>query len=69
MPLTPELQSLPPAEKIELVADLWDSLAAKFRVTLPLDELREVRRRREELASDPGLAIDADELWHRLDGE
>ena len=50
------------SERLQLVEDIWDSVAEEARErpdTLPLseDQLAEVRRRREEHRRDPGSAI------------
>jgi hypothetical protein len=36
---------------------------------LPEDELAEMSRRRDELLANPKIAIDADEVWRRVDGD
>ena len=68
MTLHEALKALSPKEKLAIVTHLWDDLAATDSLHLPEDELREMQRRRDDLLADPGIAIDADELWQRVDG-
>jgi putative addiction module component (TIGR02574 family) len=68
MTLQETLRALTPDEKLAVVTQLWDEIAASVPLTLPDDELAEMNRRREELLSNPGIAIDADEVWRRVDG-
>ena len=50
--------------------ELWDDLARSgLPLTLPAEDLEEIDRRREELRNDPSLAIDADEMWRRVNGD
>ncbi len=69
MSLQDSLRTLPPSQKLEIVTQLWDDLAKSARLTLPEDELAEMNRRREEMLANPSIAIDADELWRRVDGD
>ena len=69
MTLYESLRALPPDQKLAIVTQLWDDLAASAPLTLPQDELAEMNRRREELLADPTIAIDADEVWRRVDGD
>ena len=69
MTLQESLRALPPHEKLAIVTQLWDDLAASAPLNLPADELAEMNRRRDELLSDPSVAIDADEVWRRVDGD
>jgi putative addiction module component (TIGR02574 family) len=63
------LRGLPVAEKLRLVTQLWDDIARENRpIIVPPDVLNEAKRRSNELAVDPSLAIDEDELWRRVDG-
>ncbi|MEM6798788.1 MAG: addiction module protein [Planctomycetota bacterium] len=63
------LRSLSAAEKLQVVTQLWDDIAASGEpVVLPPAVLEEATRRSEELAADPSLAIDDAELWRRVDG-
>ena len=64
-----DLRKLPVAEKLRIVTQLWDDIAASSGpVVVPPDVLREATRRSEELKADPSMAIDDDELWRRVDG-
>ncbi len=69
MTLHESLRALPPNQKLAIVTQLWDDLAASAPLMLPQDELAEMNRRREELLADPTIAIDADEVWRRVDGD
>ncbi len=72
MTLQESLRALPPDQKLEIVTQLWDdlaALAASAPLTLPEDELAEMNRRRDELLANPSIAIDADELWRRVNGD
>jgi putative addiction module component (TIGR02574 family) len=67
---TPSISDLPHlsvAERIQLVEDLWDSIAAESD-TLPLTEAqrREIDRRLAEHARDPQSAIPRDEVRARM---
>ncbi len=69
MTLQDTLRSLPPDEKLAIVTQLWDELAASAALTLPGDELAEMNRRRAELLANPSMAISEDEVWRRLNGD
>ncbi len=69
MSLQESLRALPPDQKLAIVTELWDDLAASAQLTLPEDELAEMSRRRDELLANPEIAIDADEVWRRVDGD
>ena len=63
------LRDLPVADKLRIVTQLWDDIAASIDpVILPPDVVREASRRSAELQADPSIAIDDDELWRRVDG-
>ena len=63
------LRDLPVADKLRIVTQLWDDIAASTDpVVLPPDVVREASRRSAELKADPSIAIDDDELWRRVDG-
>ena len=66
MTLQEALRALTPNEKLAVVTQLWDELAASAPLTLPDDELAEMNRRRDELLANPDIAIDADEVWRRV---
>ncbi len=69
MSIPESLGALPPDQKLAIVTQLWDDLAASAPLRLPEDELEEMNRRREELLANPEIAIDADEVWRRVDGD
>ncbi len=63
------LRGLPVADKLRIVTQLWDDIAASDDpIIVPPNVLQEASRRSEELKSDPSIAIDDDELWRRVDG-
>lgn len=63
------LRDLPVADKLRIVTQLWDDIAASSEpIVVPPDVLREASRRSAELKANPSLAIDDDELWRRVDG-
>lgn len=63
------LRDLPVHDKLRIVTQLWDDIAAsKDPVVLPPEILQEANRRSQELKDDPSIAIDDDELWRRVDG-
>jgi len=69
MTLQESLRCLPPDQKLAIVTQFWDDLASSAPLTLPPDELAEMQRRRHEMLADPSMAIDADEVWRRVDGD
>ena len=61
------------AERLELVEDIWDSIAEEVRQrpdALPLTDaqLAEVRRRRDEHRRDPDTAVPWDQVREELFG-
>ena len=63
------LRDLPVSEKLRIVTQLWNDIAASSEpIVVPPDVLREASRRSAELKADPSMAIDDDELWRRVDG-
>ena len=63
------LRDLPVADKLRIVTQLWDDIAASTDpIVVPPEVLREASRRSGELKADPSIAIDDDELWRRVDG-
>jgi putative addiction module component (TIGR02574 family) len=66
MTLPETFRALPPEQKLALVAELWDDLAATAPLNLPLEEMKEMQRRRDEMIANPSIAIDSDELWRRV---
>jgi len=69
MTLQESLWWVPPDQKPRIGTQLWDDLASSAALTLPPDELAEMQRRRHEMLADPSMAIDADEVWRRVDGD
>jgi putative addiction module component (TIGR02574 family) len=64
-----ELRSLPVTDKLRIVTQLWDDIAAsKEPIVLPPEQLYEAARRAEEMRDDPTIGIDENELWRRVDG-
>jgi putative addiction module component (TIGR02574 family) len=64
-----DLRALPVADKLRIVTQLWDDIAASNEpVVLPPEILQKAARRSQELKDDPSIAIDDDELWRRVDG-
>jgi len=63
------LRDLPVEDKLRIVTQLWDDIAASNEpVVLPPEILQEAARRSQELKDDPSIAIDDNELWRRVDG-
>jgi putative addiction module component (TIGR02574 family) len=63
------LRDLPVGEKLRIVTQLWDDIAASSEpIVVPPDVLREASRRSAELKADRSLAINDEELWRRVDG-
>jgi putative addiction module component (TIGR02574 family) len=64
-----DLRNLTISEKLRIVTQLWDDIAASREpIVVPPEVLREALRRSDELKADPSMAIDEDELWRRVDG-
>ena len=61
-----ELMKLTPAERVDLVQDLWDSIAQQDMPPLAAEEIDELERRLEEHRRDPSTAITWEELKVRL---
>ena len=61
-----ELMKLTPAARIDLVQDLWDSIAQHDLPPLSDEEKEELERRLEEHRRDPSVAITWDEFKARL---
>jgi putative addiction module component (TIGR02574 family) len=57
------LRDLPVGEKLRIVTQLWDDIAASSEpIVVPPDVLREASRRSAELKADRSLAINDEEL-------
>jgi len=64
---TSSLQGLPADQKIKLVFEIWDEIAASDTpIVLSDNVISEIDRRCSELDSSPSLAIDEDEMWRRV---
>ena len=58
---------LSPSEKLQLVEDLWDDLAAsRCDVPVPNWQVEELERRRANLMSNPASGLDWDEVKRRV---
>lgn len=67
---TSSLQSLPTDQKIKLVFEIWDEIAASDApIVLSDNVISEIDRRCSELDAAPSLAIDEDEMWRRVNEE
>ena len=63
------LKHLPTADKLRIVTELWNDIAASNEpVVIPEEILQEASRRSAQLKADPSIAIDEKELWRRVDG-
>lgn len=58
---------LSPAEKLQLIEDLWDDLASNPE-NVPFHEwqVQELERRRQELANHPASALSWEEVKRRI---
>jgi putative addiction module component (TIGR02574 family) len=62
------IRDLGPAEKLRLVEQIWDDLAAGgMAIPLPDWAVKEATRRRDEMLADPNLGSTHDEVWKRID--
>ncbi len=68
--LIPEIEKLTLAERIQLVEDLWDSIAEEAGDSLQLTEaqITELRRRAQAHRDDPNSAIPWEQLRAELSG-
>jgi len=58
---------LSPSEKLQLVEDLWDDLAANpSDVPLPQWQVEELGRRKENLMANPASGLDWDTVKQRI---
>jgi len=63
-----DLKALPLKQRIKLVEDLWDSIAAELgKQAVPEYVKEEMRRRRKEYVQDPSTAVDWDVTRRRLE--
>jgi putative addiction module component (TIGR02574 family) len=69
--MTPELRAavfaLSVEEKLELVQDLWDSIAEEDAPPLSAAQLEELERRWKKHLENPGLAISGEEFFRRME--
>jgi len=62
-----DLKHLPLAERVQLVEDLWDSIAADLESTPLSEELKtEMDRRLEEYLKNPSSAVPYEEVLRRM---
>ncbi len=61
-----ELMELTPAERIELVEDLWDSIGQEDLPPLTPEQIQELDRRYAEHVRDPSRASKWDDVKARL---
>lgn len=68
--LLPEIEKLTLAERIQLVEDLWGSIASEASEALPLTEaqIAELRRRARAHQENPAAAISWEQLRAELTG-
>jgi len=65
-PTTTSVFDLSPAEKLQLVEDLWDDLAPRpSDVPVRGWQIEELERRRANLMSNPATGLDWDEVKRR----
>ncbi len=64
---TDAIRDLRPSEKLRLVEQIWDDLAAE-EAPLPLPEwaVAEATQRRDEMLADPNLGSTHEEVWKRI---
>lgn len=66
---TSDIRNMTASEKLKLVTQLWDEIAASNdTIVMPPEIIDEAERRAAEIKADPSIAIDDDELWRRVDG-
>ncbi|ARV59171.1 addiction module protein [Nostocales cyanobacterium HT-58-2] len=66
-PVLPELSNLSPAEKLQLVEDLWDEIAATPADLPVLDwHKEELARRKAEYQQNPSIASNWEEAKARI---
>ena len=62
------LRKLPVAEKLRIVEELWDDIAASDEPLILRDRhVAEAKRRDAELDANPDIALTRDQLWKRVD--
>jgi putative addiction module component (TIGR02574 family) len=66
-PEVEHLRTLPVAEKLRVVEELWDDIGESAeRFPLPQWHRTEAERRRADLETDPSIALTREELWRRV---
>ena len=64
---TDTIRDLGPAEKLRLVEQIWDDLAAEAApLPLPNWAVNEAARRRDEMLANPNLGSTHEEVWKRI---
>ena len=67
-PEVEHLRQLPIKEKLRVVEQLWDDIAASGeRFPLPEWHREEAVRRAADLEADPSIALTRDEVWRRVE--
>jgi len=62
------LRRLPITEKLRVVEELWDDIAASEEpFPLPKWHRQEAERRAAELEADPSIALTREDLWRRVE--
>jgi putative addiction module component (TIGR02574 family) len=62
-----KLQLLPVDQKIEIIGQLWDGIDdSNAPIELSPAVIAEIERRVAELAANPQIAIDREEMWKRV---
>ena len=66
---TSDIQNMTASEKLKLVTQLWDEIAASNEtIVMPAEIIDEATKRSAEIKADPSITIDDEELWRRVDG-
>lgn len=65
--LTSEALQLPPAQRLELIEELWNSLRDSDPVELNDADLDELDRRRERYRSNPASLVDWEDVKREFD--
>lgn len=61
------IRELRPAEKLRLIEQIWDDLAAdESQFPLPNWALAEATRRRDEMTTDSQLGLTHEEIWKNI---
>ncbi len=62
-----ELLALPVAEKLELVALLWDDLGNESSpLPIPQWAINQAKQRQSDITADPSCAVSQPEMWRRV---